>query len=365
MVVTSGNDPSFSAQLSAILFPLNIPLIVLESMSFYAYMLIVVKEHTIIETHPASLVDLRLNKPWPALLEFVDHYDLDVLDDVDLAHVPYIVILLKFLNSWKESHSGLPPTKRELKDFKAVILSFRKSSDHINFDEAIAAAGHLFSPSTIPDNLQTILNDPKTNLDFNSSNFWILVSTLKEFIERPESGGCLPLTGVLPDMTADTEGFIRMQEIYREKAKTDIDFFTEILHSKLTQLNRSIDSILPQEIETFCKNSKNIKVIRGSSLEEIHKTPRIIGMPFNLNRQNNLKYINMIQENLGIEHEQFHVFLAIETSKYFYERKRRHLGRADNVEEDIEVAKEIAKEVSKKYGINDVYPDTHKVIEEM
>lgn len=276
VVVASGNNSTLLVKLSSVLFPLNIPLVIIESMCFYAYMHIVVNEHTIVETHPATMVDLRLNQPWPELIDFVNQYNLAELDDIDLAHVPYIVLLLKYLDSWSQSHDGQLPTKRELGAFKKTILAGKKGSDLVNFDEAVSSASHLFAKASVPSDITELFSDPHVTVTEKSSDFWVLVATLKEFVELTEPNS-LPLTGVLPDMTADTTGFVRMQKVYRDKAKKDIGDFTNILHSKLGKLNRSTESISTDQIEAFCKNSKNIKVVRGSPLTTIYNSSEKLG----------------------------------------------------------------------------------------
>lgn len=46
--------------------------------------------------------DLRLTDPFPGLRKLVDSIDLDSLSRAKHAHVPYIVILLKALDRWRE-----------------------------------------------------------------------------------------------------------------------------------------------------------------------------------------------------------------------------------------------------------------------
>lgn len=104
----------------------------------------------VIESHPTSLVDLRLDTPWPELLEFVDQYDLETLDEVDLAHVPYVVLLLKYLETWKELHNGtVPKTFKEKNEFKTLINSKRLGVDQENYDEAVSSSWRLFQDSSV------------------------------------------------------------------------------------------------------------------------------------------------------------------------------------------------------------------------
>lgn len=62
---------------------------------------------------------------------------------------------------------------------------------------------------------------PRNNLSsLQSKLFWILVRSLKDFLIS-DSDGWLPVTGVLPDMTAETAHYINLQNIYRSQANHD------------------------------------------------------------------------------------------------------------------------------------------------
>lgn len=73
----------------------------------------------------------------------------------------------------------------------------------------------VWSVPVVSSELSALLNDPKAvELDKASSDFWVLVAALKEFVQNAQ--GCLPLNGSLPDMVSDTESFVEMQAIYRQ-----------------------------------------------------------------------------------------------------------------------------------------------------
>ena len=55
-----------------------------------------------IEAHPDNeLPDLRLNKPFEELKSYCNSVDLEKLSDAEHSHVPYLVILYKFLDIYK------------------------------------------------------------------------------------------------------------------------------------------------------------------------------------------------------------------------------------------------------------------------
>lgn len=58
---------------------------------------------TVVETHPEDVVDLRLDCPWPDLSRLAATLNLEEMDDFEHGHIPYVLILVKFLQKWVES----------------------------------------------------------------------------------------------------------------------------------------------------------------------------------------------------------------------------------------------------------------------
>jgi amyloid beta precursor protein binding protein 1 len=57
---------------------------------------------SVIEAHPDSeLPDLRLEKPFPELVNFCNSMNLNEMNKKDHSHVAYLVILYKYLEIWK------------------------------------------------------------------------------------------------------------------------------------------------------------------------------------------------------------------------------------------------------------------------
>lgn len=52
---------------------------------------------------------------------------------------------------------------------------------------------------------------------FQSSPFWIIAKAVRDFVDN-EGRGLLPLKGTLPDMTADTEKYVALQQMYDDIA---------------------------------------------------------------------------------------------------------------------------------------------------
>ncbi|CAG8583865.1 9486_t:CDS:10 [Acaulospora morrowiae] len=256
-------------KLAEILWIAKIPLVVVRSVGFIGYFRIIVPEHTVVETHPDNINDLRLDKPFPALQQFADTFDFDSMDPTDHGHIPYVVILLKYLNQWKREHGGnLPRTYSERDEYKSIISRGKRCSDEENFDEALANVWKACMPSRVPREIEEILNDATCeNITADSSNFWIIARAIRDFVAN-EGQGLLPLAGTVPDMKAYTTGYVALQSAYHQQARQDISVIRSRVNDILNSIGRTADSIHDDEIDSFCKNAAHIKVIRYRSLQE-------------------------------------------------------------------------------------------------
>jgi len=99
------------------------------------------------------------------LEEFANNYDITELssqeDKAPLAHVPYLVILVKAVSEWKSSHPGkLPSSSQDRTEVSEIVkpqMLKLEAKDRENFEEAIS---HLFwsykNSRGLPDNLETV-----------------------------------------------------------------------------------------------------------------------------------------------------------------------------------------------------------------
>lgn len=103
---------------------------VLRIREFYASLCkyLQIEEHTVIESHPDNEIpDLRLDRPFPSLEKYMDSLELDKMDDKEHSHVPYIVILYKYLQKWNEGHGAPPKNYKEKKLFIELLKTGRLS----------------------------------------------------------------------------------------------------------------------------------------------------------------------------------------------------------------------------------------------
>ena len=223
-----------------------------------------------IESHPDNThEDFRLDYPFPELVQFVNSIDLDSLSKKDHSHTPFLVILLKLLDRWKKSHNDqMPKTYKEKKEFKATIEeAMRKTEENVseeeeNFLEALKFVSSALVSSSVPPEVKKVLDDPKCiDVNEDSSNFWLLANALKKFVEN-DPHNLLPLRGSLPDMFSDSERYIRLQTIYQEKAKKDMETLMGYVAETCTNFGSGNGRVLERDVKRFCRNSHFLRVVR-------------------------------------------------------------------------------------------------------
>ncbi|OJZ81062.1 hypothetical protein ASPFODRAFT_85629 [Aspergillus luchuensis CBS 106.47] len=251
----------------------GIPVIYTRSVGFYStFSLQLPAAFPIVETHPdpESTQDLRLLNPWPELAAAgASIRNLDSLDDHQHGHVPYILLLLHHLEQWKEAHDGqVPSNYKEKSEFRELVRSSARTSNpeggEENYDEAVAAVLKTLNPFSLRSSLREIFEMEECKHPApDSANFWIIAAAIRGYYQRHS---VLPLPGSLPDMKAQSADYVSLQNIYKSKARKDIEEVTQIVRSLEAQLGPRPAPASDKDIEVFCKNAAHIKVIHGRDI---------------------------------------------------------------------------------------------------
>ncbi|KAJ5690765.1 hypothetical protein N7462_005157 [Penicillium macrosclerotiorum] len=257
---------------------LGVPVLYIHSVGFYStFSLQLDAEFPIVETHPdpETTQDLRLLNPWPELAAAAASMgDLNSMDDHVHGHVPYILLLLRFLEEWKQTHEGMSPSNyKEKTAFREFVRSQARTDNpeggEENFDEAVAAVLKTVSPFSLRSSIREIFEmEQCKTLTARSADFWVIASAINLFYTVH---GVLPLPGSLPDMKAQSADYVALQNIYKDKARQDVKEVSATVRQLETQLGRAAPQILEREIEVFCKNAAHIKVVRGRPLPHLRE----------------------------------------------------------------------------------------------
>ncbi|KAL3433524.1 hypothetical protein BDV09DRAFT_171887 [Aspergillus tetrazonus] len=254
---------------------LAIPVLYTRSVGFYStFSLQLPAVFPIVETHPdpESTQDLRLLNPWPELAAAgASIRNLDSFDDHQHGHVPYVLLLLHYLEKWKETHNGsVPSNYKEKTAFRDFVRSCARTNNpqggEENYDEAVAAVLKSLNPFSLRSSTREIFEmEECKQLSAASADFWVIASAVREFYEAHQ---LLPLPGSLPDMKAQSADYVSLQNIYKTKARKDIAEVTNIIRRLESQLGRAA-RVDDKDIEIFCKNASHIQVIRGRDIPQV------------------------------------------------------------------------------------------------
>ncbi|KAJ2818639.1 hypothetical protein FBU31_005804, partial [Coemansia sp. 'formosensis'] len=216
--------------------------------------------------------DLRLLTPFPALRSYIEQIDLDVLDSTDLAHVPYPIIVAKALKAMSLDGDAAAPTVQQKRELRDYIATMAHAPGEENFDQAVEAVTQHCKPYSTPDAIDQILNDPVVVApptdEAKGDHFWLLVRALRAYVHSDYALGMLPLNGSIPDMKADTKGYIALQRIYKQKATEDAAEFATHVARELTEAGLAGDYISADEVAVFCRNASNLRLLRFTSLHD-------------------------------------------------------------------------------------------------
>ncbi|KKA28315.1 hypothetical protein TD95_003020 [Thielaviopsis punctulata] len=289
-------NPEFQDMIEAYGDKNQIPVFSAHSVGFYAYFNVKFPyTFPIVETHPSTEAtsDLRLLAPWKELTEFVDKIteNFQEQEHHTHGHVPFVAILLYYLNVWKKDHDGLPPsTYPQKNEFRNMITQAMRTDNpeggEENFEEAIAAVMRSLTAPSLPSDLKDIFDYLDEKSDTLVSSQWTVAKAIKVFYQRHK---CLPLTGSIPDMKAESNVYIELQGIYKRKAKADVDEVHEIAKSL-----KNGECVSEEEVAIFCKNASFSKLIRvnsedGVTLQQVaekeaynDELAQVTGMPLSL-----------------------------------------------------------------------------------
>ncbi|QRW07351.1 NEDD8-activating enzyme E1 regulatory subunit [Ceratobasidium sp. AG-Ba] len=276
--------------------PTHPPLIVARTAGFLADFTIQVHEHAVVDSHSENAPSLRIDKPFPELLEHSLALDFATMDPTDHGHVPYVCILIRAMHDWKQAVSELvslfsaeggegvgpssrrlcldsssnlysrpfilipstpnwlgslnfvcdgthtfrnPPTSyAEKQAFKAQITAMQVKADEENFEEAVTQAYRVWTATGVPSDIQALFADPKctgypnTTAGTGTSQFWALLRALHLFTA---ARGYLPLNPSVPDMKADTKSYIQLQGMYKRQADAERKEFVGLLREVIAQ----------------------------------------------------------------------------------------------------------------------------------
>ncbi|KAJ1940186.1 hypothetical protein FBU59_003886, partial [Linderina macrospora] len=275
LVIACSQSPQTVQRISRLCWERGIALVVADTAGFAARLRTAIPEHAVVESHEELAPDLRIQAPFAALREYSDAIDLDALDHVDLAHVPYVVVLLKALRNWA-AESGREVLRdtvipyAEKRKLKERVLAMAPNMDEENFREAHDKVNGDVIPyqASRQDTDRDRFDPAAQDITAQSDKFWIMAHALRAYMATPYADGQLPLSGTIPDMKADTKSYIALQRVYKQKADADKTEYARHVRQSLASLDLPPDFVSQSEIDTYCKDARRLRLLRFTPLHD-------------------------------------------------------------------------------------------------
>ena len=87
-------------------------------------------------------------------------------------------------------------------------------------------------------------------------------STSRQLLQANEGQGALPLEGSIPDMTATTDLFLKLQRLYRSKADEHCSAVLRHARAVLSERGREPAAVSGDDVKLFCRNVRALRVVR-------------------------------------------------------------------------------------------------------
>ncbi|CAI4053345.1 hypothetical protein N7582_005700 [Saccharomyces uvarum] len=231
---------------------------------FYGYMNLVLSEiHFVLQSHPDNKkYDLRLQKPWPELADYVNTFDLSKMDVVAFSGIPYIILLIKCIAILKKDGSEKKITSGQVrKALDQVCLSVGDNALYeSNYVEARRYAYLACSQDGCRKEIDDLLRTVETSSDAHDwhdvYNYEILtlLLALKDISRGNKNSTFEPLTSALPDMESTTENYIKIKTLYEAKAELDKSCIQQSLVSGKKTVSNGV-------LNAFCSHFGEIKTV--------------------------------------------------------------------------------------------------------
>uniref|UniRef100_A0A3B4TUB0 NEDD8-activating enzyme E1 regulatory subunit n=1 Tax=Seriola dumerili TaxID=41447 RepID=A0A3B4TUB0_SERDU len=332
-------------RLGSVLWSASVPFLVCKTYGLIGYMRLVLREHTVIESHPDNaLEDLRLDQPFGEFKNHIQSYDLDSMEKKDHSHTPWVIILAKYLEKWLSEHNGQPPKNYKEKEafrqfIREGILKNENGvpEDEENFEEAIKNVNTALNPTKIPNTVEDLFNSEQcNNITSQSAAFWVMLRAVKEFVHN-EGSGSLPVRGTIPDMIADSQKFISLQNVYREKAMQDASAVSKHVECLMQSVGKVCCN--PMSLLNNCKNASFLRVVHCRSLAEEYGVDSV-----------NKDEITSCMDSPDSE---MVFYLMLRAVDRFYQQHSRYPGVYNyQVEEDISKLKLCVNSLLQEYSLN-------------
>eukprot|EP00760_Papus_ankaliazontas_P027437 PhM_4_TR3337/c0_g1_i1/m.84113/K04532/NAE1, APPBP1; amyloid beta precursor protein binding protein 1 len=262
-VVIATMDLKSLRPLAKRLHDLHIPLVHVMCVGQIGKLRLQLPQQTIVETFPDwPKVDLRLDRPFPALRELLDGHEnpFQISESDQYDTVPWPILVHWAVKEWRAAKSPAAgedafPTFAERKALSKELAK-REQPKSQNYREAqLNITNNSVSP-VLGANLRELFSRPEPETPHTP--FWALVRAVRDFYDRYK---VLPVSPKIPDMHSNPPAYLALKKVYTEKARQDADEVHAIASALVPDVTLAM-------ARTFCENCQYVRAVEYRTLEQ-------------------------------------------------------------------------------------------------
>jgi amyloid beta precursor protein binding protein 1 len=278
--------------------------------------------------------DLRLVQPFPALETLADTIQWESLENHQHSHVPYPLVLLKVAKEYKATHDGkLPSTFAEKQVFQEQVQKAARNFDmELNFQEAKKNAYTAYAARELDLEHLGTLRDATTS---QSKTLALLLDGLDKFLSNHANQP--PIQGTIPDMTASTELYVKLQNVYKEQAEKDLAEMRALVPA---------NQVSDDELTNFCQNVFSLDILQTRTLQEEYysQVPEEVAEDLAM---------STMEGDERPEQLPMLWYLAFRACQLFFKKEGRYPGVLDDYEQDVSLLQSCIESVVQTYKLQE------------
>ena len=318
LVVASDLEPPLLESVAAVCHRQKLPMIAVHSYGLLGIVRLQTPPLPLLNPKPRDgPPDLRLLTPFPALQNLAASIQWESLEDHEHGHVPYPFILLKVAAEYKAAHDGkLPATFADKQVFQGSVKTAARNFDmQLNFQEAQKNAYTAYAGRELDLDHLGSLRDVAAQ---SCPSLHLLLQGLDKFLVNHANQP--PVQGNIPDMTASTELYVKLQNAYREQGEKDLAEMRVLVP----------DCVSDDELANFCGNVYNLDLFQPRTMQQEYNevTPDDIAEDLAM---------STMEGDERPEHSPLLWYLSFRACQLFFLKEGRYPGVLDDYEQDIPI----------------------------
>ena len=218
LFLTYGNlSPEYLTKLSDKIREKDFRILHVQTTGFFGAIYLDAGSHYALDggTDAESPNDYRIYKPFPALKQYLESYDITKMDKFDIEQLPFLVPLYWARQQYIKKTNETKLSFAKAAELQKILTEFDPNDELETISQAKAHSMYGCDPLGLPPNITQCFDKCDSMPD---EPFWQVVRAARDMYKED---GVPPHYGGLPDIECGSLEFQKLQQIYKQKGEED------------------------------------------------------------------------------------------------------------------------------------------------